>query len=169
MELKDIQTLVELVAKSGIHELELERAGMKVRIVGMAAPAAPAAGPTTQVVMAAPAMHQVPAMAFPTGASAPAAPAAGEGADAVQAAVIEEKLHKILSPIVGTYYQAASPTAEPFVKLGDRVRKGQVICIVEAMKVMNEIEADADGEVVKMLVSDGQPVEYNQPLLAIRT
>ena len=169
MELKDIQTLVELVATSGIHELELERAGMKVRIVGMAAPAAAPAGPTTQVVMAAPAMHQVPSMAFPTAAQAAPAAAAGEGADAVQAAVIEEKLHKILSPIVGTYYMAASPTAEPFVKLGDRVRKGQVICIVEAMKVMNEIEADADGEVVKILVSDGQPVEYNQPLLAIRT
>ncbi len=170
MELKDIQSLVELVAKSGIHELELERAGMKIRIVGQAAPAAPPAAPTTQVVMAAPAM---PAMSFPTAPVAAALPAAApaasaEGADAAQSAMIEEKLHKVASPIVGTFYAAASPTAEPFVKLGDRVRKGQVICIVEAMKVMNEIESDADGEVVKILVSDGTPVEYNQPLIALK-
>jgi acetyl-CoA carboxylase biotin carboxyl carrier protein len=83
-------------------------------------------------------------------------------------ALVEDKLHKVLSPIVGTFFAAASPTAEPFVKLGDKVKKGQVLCIVEAMKVMNEIESDVDGEVVKILADDGQPVEYNQPLFAIK-
>ena len=171
MEIKDIQILVELVAKSGIHELELERAGMRIRIVGLVAPAAAPAGPTTQVVMAGPSMGQMaqmPQMGFPTSASLAPASAAAEGADAAQNAIVEDKLHKVLSPIVGTFFQAASPTAEPFVKLGDRVKKGQVICIVEAMKVMNEIESDADGEVVKILANDGQPVEYNQPLFAIK-
>ena len=169
MEIKDIQTLVELVAKSGIHELELERAGMRVRIVGLAAPTAAPDGPTTQVVMAGPAMAPMPQMSFPTAAApAVAPPAEGSGADANQSAIVEDKLHKVLSPIVGTFYAAASPTAEPFVKLGDRVKKGQIICIVEAMKVMNEIESDADGEVVKILASDGQPVEYNQALFAIK-
>jgi acetyl-CoA carboxylase biotin carboxyl carrier protein len=168
MDIKEIQTLVELVAKSGIHELELERSGMKIRIVGQADHPAPATGPHTQVVMAAPApLQQMPQMSFPTPAgAAPAAPAAS--ADAAQMALVEDKLHKVLSPIVGTYFAAASPTAEPFVKLGDKVKKGQVLCIVEAMKVMNEIESDVDGEVVKILAEDGQPVEYNQPLFAIK-
>ena len=165
MDIKEIQTLVDLVAKSGIHELELERSGMKIRIVGQAAHPAPSTGPTTQVVMAAPA--PMPQMSFPAaGAAPPAAPAAG--ADAAQLALVEDKLHKVLSPIVGTFFMAASPTAEPFVKLGDKVKKGQVLCIVEAMKVMNEIESDLDGEVVKILADDGQPVEYNQPLFAIK-
>jgi acetyl-CoA carboxylase biotin carboxyl carrier protein len=165
MDIKEIKTLVELVASSGIHELELERSGNRIRIVGQAAHPAPSTGPTTQVVMAAPA--PMPQMSFPTPAgNAAAAPAAS--ADAAQSALIEEKLHKVLSPIVGTFFMAASPTAEPFVKLGDKVKKGQVLCIVEAMKVMNEIESDMDGEVVKMLAEDGQPVEYNQPLFAIK-
>ncbi len=168
MDIKEIQTLVDLVAKSGIHELELERAGMKIRIVGQADHPAPSTGPHTQVVMAAPAALQplpaMPQMSFPTAAGA--APAAS--ADAAQLALVEDKLHKVLSPIVGTFFLAASPTAEPFVKLGDKVKKGQVLCIVEAMKVMNEIESDMDGEVVKILADDGQPVEYNQPLFAIK-
>ena len=166
MDIKEIQTLVDLVAKSGIHELELERSGMKIRIVGQAAHPAPSTGPHTQVVMAAPSpMQPMPQMSFPT-AAGPAAPAAG--ADAAQLALVEDKLHKVLSPIVGTFFMAASPTAEPFVKLGDKVKKGQVLCIVEAMKVMNEIESDMDGELVKILADDGQPVEYNQPLFAIK-
>ena len=81
----------------------------------------------------------------------------------------EEELHLVKSPIVGTYYESPSPGSPPFVKTGDRVTQGQVLCIVEAMKLMNEIESDVAGEVVKILVSNGQPVEYGQPLFAIRT
>ncbi len=80
----------------------------------------------------------------------------------------EEKLHEVKSPIVGTFYESPSPGAPPFVKVGDRVEVGQVLCIVEAMKLMNEIESDVAGEVVKRIASSGQPVEYGQPLFAIR-
>ena len=81
----------------------------------------------------------------------------------------EEELHLVKSPIVGTYYESPSPGSPPFVKQGDRVTQGQVLCIVEAMKLMNEIESDVAGEMVKILVSNGQPVEYGQPLFAVRT
>jgi acetyl-CoA carboxylase biotin carboxyl carrier protein len=82
---------------------------------------------------------------------------------------LEEKLHEVKSPIVGTFYESPSPGAPPFVKVGDQVEVGQVLCIVEAMKLMNEIEADVAGEIVKRIASSGQPVEYGQPLFAIRT
>jgi acetyl-CoA carboxylase biotin carboxyl carrier protein len=81
---------------------------------------------------------------------------------------VEEELHTVKSPIVGTFYEAPGPGALPFVKAGDQVAAGQVLCIIEAMKLMNEIEADASGEIVKVLVNNGQPVEYGQPLFAIR-
>jgi acetyl-CoA carboxylase biotin carboxyl carrier protein len=79
-----------------------------------------------------------------------------------------EELHIIKSPIVGTFYAAASPEAQPFVKVGDAVQEGKVVCIVEAMKLMNEIEADVSGDIVRVLVENGQPVEYGQPLFAVR-
>jgi acetyl-CoA carboxylase biotin carboxyl carrier protein len=102
-------------------------------------------------------------------ASAPAAAAsAGKSAAAELAAELEEKLHEVKSPIVGTFYESPSPGAPPFVKVGDQVEVGQVLCIVEAMKLMNEIESDVAGEVVKRIASSGQPVEYGQPLFAIR-
>jgi acetyl-CoA carboxylase biotin carboxyl carrier protein len=89
-------------------------------------------------------------------------------ASAAPPAAAEEELHTVKSPIVGTFYEAPGPGALPFVKPGDQVAAGQVLCIIEAMKLMNEIEADASGEVVKVLVNNGQPVEYGQPLFAIR-
>jgi acetyl-CoA carboxylase biotin carboxyl carrier protein len=107
--------------------------------------------------MAAPPSQASQSAAAVPAASAPAAPKAAE-----------EELHTVKSPIVGTFYEAPGPGALPFVKPGDQVAAGQVLCIIEAMKLMNEIESDASGEVVKVLVSNGQPVEYGQPLFAIR-
>jgi acetyl-CoA carboxylase biotin carboxyl carrier protein len=101
----------------------------------------------------------------PTSYSAAAPPASPSIAPPAAA---EEELHNVKSPIVGTFYEAPGPGALPFVKPGDQVAAGQVLCIIEAMKLMNEIEADASGEVVKVLVNNGQPVEYGQPLFAIR-
>jgi acetyl-CoA carboxylase biotin carboxyl carrier protein len=95
-------------------------------------------------------------------------PAASHTPVAPPAAAEEEELHSVKSPIVGTFYEAPGPGALPFVKPGDQVAAGQVLCIIEAMKLMNEIESDASGEVVKVLVNNGQPVEYGQPLFAIR-
>jgi acetyl-CoA carboxylase biotin carboxyl carrier protein len=102
-----------------------------------------------------------------TSAGSPAAPTHTSPA-AELAAELEEKLHEVKSPIVGTFYESPSPGATPFVKIGDQVEVGQVLCIVEAMKLMNEIEADVAGEVVKRIASSGQPVEYGQSLFAIR-
>jgi len=108
-------------------------------------------------------MASAPAAA-PVAAPAHAAPSAA----AELAAEMEEKLHEVKSPIVGTFYESPSPGAPAFVKVGDQVEVGQVLCIVEAMKLMNEIEADVAGEVVKRIASSGQPVEYGQSLFAIR-
>jgi acetyl-CoA carboxylase biotin carboxyl carrier protein len=102
-----------------------------------------------------------------THSSAPAAPVPVASSPAAQVSA-EEELHAVKSPIVGTFYEAPGPGALPFVKPGDQVAAGQVLCIIEAMKLMNEIESDVSGEVVKMLVNNGQPVEYGQPLFAIR-
>jgi acetyl-CoA carboxylase biotin carboxyl carrier protein len=102
--------------------------------------------------------------AGPAVAAAPAAPVAAAAAPAA----VEEALHEVKSPIVGTFYESPSPGAPTFVKVGDEVEVGQVLCIVEAMKLMNEIEADVAGEIVRQIASSGQPVEYGQPLFAIR-
>ncbi len=162
MNSKEIKELIEFLIEKDVTEFELERGDVKMRIkrgqeVHMVqAPIAPviaapvaAALPIAQAPLAAP-------TAAPPGPSAPAAPPADEG------------LHTVKSPIVGTYYEAPSPGAPPFIKPGDHVTAGQVLCIVEAMKLMNEIESDVTGEVVKLLVANGQPVEYGQPLFAIR-
>src|SRR6266550_1293150 len=114
-------------------------------------------------------MDQLSRLMASAPAAAPAAAApTGKSAAAELAAELEEKLHEVKSPIVGTFYESPSPGAPPFVKVGDQVEVGQVLCIVEAMKLMNEIECDVAGEVVKRIASSGQPVEYGQPLFAIR-
>ena len=152
-ELKD---LIEYVEKSSFVEFELERDGFKIKLIKRTAVSGNGpAGPVVQTMMpAAPAVAA--AMPVPPG---PAAPALEESPD----------IHLIKSPIVGTFYRSNSPGAKAFVETGDRVSKGQVLCIVEAMKLMNEIESDCDGEVVEALVSNGQPVEYGEPLFRIRT
>jgi acetyl-CoA carboxylase biotin carboxyl carrier protein len=152
MNQKEIKELIEFLIEKDVAEFELERGDVKVRIK------------RAQAIAAAPAIaHFSPAgpVADVTGYAAHAAPAP-------TAPVEEPGLHMVKSPIVGTFYESPSPGAPPFVKPGDQVSLGQVLCIVEAMKLMNEIESDMAGEVAKMLVSNGQPVEYGQPLFAIR-
>jgi acetyl-CoA carboxylase biotin carboxyl carrier protein len=157
----EIKEIVELIAERGLQGLELERAGFRLKIDGKAA-SAPA-----PVVAAAPTAAPVAAAAAP--AAAPAAPAAAPAAPAPEAAAApEEDLYRIKSPIVGTFYRSPSPDASAFVQVGDKIKKGQTLCIVEAMKLMNEIESDVDGEVVEILPENAQAVEFDEPLFAIR-
>lgn len=163
MNQKELKELIDFLIEKDISEFELERGDVKVRIKRGAETAAP-------VITHAMPMTAMPMVAPLAGAShAPAAAAAPPASpSAAPAAAAEEELHTVKSPIVGTFYEAPGPGALPFVKPGDQVAAGQVLCIIEAMKLMNEIEADTSGEVVKVLVNNGQPVEYGQPLFAIR-
>lgn len=162
MNQKEIKELIEFLIEKDVTEFELERGDVKLRVkrgqeVHMVSAPMP--------VVAAP-VAAAPAIAHPAaGASAAPAPAAPATAPP---APEEEGLHTVKSPIVGTFYEAPSPGSPAFVKIGDSVKAGQVLCIVEAMKLMNEIESDVAGEIVKILVNNGQPVEYGQPLFAIR-
>jgi acetyl-CoA carboxylase biotin carboxyl carrier protein len=154
MNLKELRELIEFLREQDISEFELERGDVKVRIKrGSPAPAAP-------VIVSAPppATPQPIAPQGEASASAPGRPSSPA----------EEGLHIVKSPIVGTFYESPSPGSPPFVKSGDVVEAGQILCIIEAMKLMNEIEADAGGEIVKRLVNNGQPVEYGQALFSIR-
>lgn len=150
MDLRKLKTLIDLVSESNVSELEITEADGKVRIVKAGA---------TPMVMAAPMVQQAaPMMAAPVAAAAPAVEAA---------APVEETGHVVKSPMVGTFYRSSSPGAKPFAEVGDAVKAGQAVCIIEAMKIMNEIEADKDGVISKILVDNGQPVEYGQPLFII--
>jgi acetyl-CoA carboxylase biotin carboxyl carrier protein len=180
-DLQQLRELVEFLKANGIAEFDMERTDLKVRLKFAGLPpstgvdvsslsnlaSAIAAQSAAQVVpVAVPAaLPGVQAAAAPVGQATPAA-----SAPAVAAAEAgpEAGAHIVKSPIVGTFYDSPSPDADPFVKLGDRVSTGQVLCIVEAMKLMNEIESDFSGEIVKMYVKTGQPVEYGQPLFAIK-
>jgi acetyl-CoA carboxylase biotin carboxyl carrier protein len=153
MDLRKLKTLIDLVSESNISELEITEAEGKVRIVKAGA-AAVALAPAP---LAAPAAPLAAAVATPTAAPAPAA---AEVAEAPPAKVIK-------SPMVGTFYRAASPGAKPFVDVGDSVKTGQAVCIIEAMKIMNEIESDLEGRIVKMLCDNGQAVEFGQPLFIL--
>jgi acetyl-CoA carboxylase biotin carboxyl carrier protein len=156
--LEELRALVEFLKANEIAEFDMEQDDLKVRIKFAGATAA--AAPVSGIDMA----HLSRMMA-----SAPAAVAAPvAAASAAPAAPAEETLHEVKSPIVGTFYESPSPGAPAFVKIGDQVEAGQVLCIIEAMKLMNEIEADVAGEVVKRIAASGQPVEYGQPLFAIR-
>jgi acetyl-CoA carboxylase biotin carboxyl carrier protein len=163
MNQKELKELIEFLIEKDIAEFELERGDVKVRIKRAgehtvvhahgeprfyAVPPAPGAAPE---------LGAVPVVVAATPASTPAA-----------APAPEEGLHKVKSPIVGTFYEAPSPGAPPFVKVGDTVEVGQVLCIVEAMKLLNEIESDFAGEIVKKLAVNGQPIEYGQELFVIR-
>jgi acetyl-CoA carboxylase biotin carboxyl carrier protein len=159
--LNELRELVEFLKANEIAEFDMEQDDLKVRIkfAGEPVVAAPAAGfdmsQLSRLMASAPAAAPASAVAAPVAAAAPAAD-------------VEEKLHEVKSPIVGTFYESPSPGAPAFVKVGDQVEVGQVLCIVEAMKLMNEIEADVAGEVVKRIAASGQPVEYGQPLFAIK-
>jgi acetyl-CoA carboxylase biotin carboxyl carrier protein len=161
MNQKELKELIEFLIEKDVAEFELERGDVKVRIkrgadaqqISVISPMASLpAGAPLPVASPGPSPHtHIPA----AGAAAPASPP-------------EEELHLVKSPIVGTFYEAPAPGAPPFVKPGDTVQAGQVLCIIEAMKLMNEIESDMSGEIVKVLAANGKPVEYGQPLFSIR-
>lgn len=174
MNIKEIRDIVDLITEKGIAEFEMERSGFRIRISRRAAQS-----PSEPVYF------QVPgAMATPTALAAPspAAPPSSSGGGARSTlptpppsmgasgggGALSEEIHTVKSPMVGTYYAAPAVGAPPFVEPGVRVRAGQVLCIIEAMKLMNEIETEVEGEVVKCHVENGQPVEFGQPLFDIR-
>ena len=145
MDLQEVLKLLELMETHKLDEIEVEQGGVRIRLKKGGPP------PVAQVIAApAPAPH-------------PAAAAA-----AAKPAEVDKDLAQIVSPMVGTFYRAASPDAEPFVNDGDRITAEQVVCIIEAMKVMNEIKAEIEGEIVSVLVENGESVEYGQPLMTIR-
>ncbi|MBI2832915.1 MAG: acetyl-CoA carboxylase biotin carboxyl carrier protein [Acidobacteria bacterium] len=163
MNLDEIRSILELVREHELSEFELERDGLKIRIrkdaihqpsllmSGVPAPAGTATLPAPAA--AAPARETPPSIAEP-------APEAGEEAD--------YDLAVVSSPIVGTFYRSAEPASPPFVEVGETVKKGQVLCIIEAMKLMNEIESEYDGDLVKIYVENGQPVQYGERLFALK-
>jgi acetyl-CoA carboxylase biotin carboxyl carrier protein len=161
MDLRKLKTLVDLVSESNISELEITEADGKVRIV-KADLGARSAGPWVQAPVAAPMAVPALAQAAPQPMSAPLAQATP-----VAPAPVPETGHVVRSPMVGTFYRSSAPGAKPLVEVGQPVKEGDPICIIEAMKIMNEIDADKDGTVTKILVENGQAVEFDQPLLVI--
>jgi acetyl-CoA carboxylase biotin carboxyl carrier protein len=159
MNLDDIKQILDLVREHDLAEFEIERDGLKVRI----RKAGREVGFVPQTVMAPAAPPMVSSSVPSPAAPSPANVAAGPGAepDAVDLGVVK-------SPIVGTFYRSAEPGAPAFVDVGDVVKKGQVLCIIEAMKLMNEIESDCDGEIVKIYVENGKPVQYGDRLFAVK-
>ena len=150
---RELKELMEYLENSSFVEFEIEREGLKLKLVRRGSPEANGQPAPAAMVAAAP---------QPSAGSAPAV--------RPQAAPQEPPdMHLVKSPIVGTFYRSSAPDAKPFVAPGDRVAKGKVLCIVEAMKLMNEIESDCDGEIVEVLVANGQPVEFGEPLFRIRT
>ena len=163
-DMKELKELIEFLKENKTGEFDLERGELKVCIKFAQEGGADLAGlariipaqPSQPIAATAPATGLLPAVH--AAAPAPAPPAAAE----------EESLHIVKSPIVGTFYESPSPGSPAFAKIGDHIDAGQVLCIIEAMKLMNEIESDASGEVVKRFVTNGQPVEYGQQLFALR-
>ncbi len=155
MDLRKLKTLIDLVAESGIAEIEVTEGEDKVRIVKHGPAVAPVAMPTTATYLAAP---PPPAIA---------APAASSVAPAAAAEPAEPKGTLVKAPMVGTFYRAPSPGAKAFVDVGQTVKPGDTLCIIEAMKLLNEIEAEVAGEIKEVLVENGQAVEYGQPLFVI--
>jgi acetyl-CoA carboxylase biotin carboxyl carrier protein len=156
MDLRKLKTLIDLVSDSNVSELEITEAEGKVRIVK---------GGGAVVHSYAPAPVYAPPA--PAGAAPAAAPAAAPTAAPAVAAAAAETAHAVKSPMVGTFYRSASPGAKPFVEVGSTVKEGDTICIIEAMKILNEIEADKSGTITRILCDNGQAVEYGQPLFHI--
>jgi acetyl-CoA carboxylase biotin carboxyl carrier protein len=153
---KEILELMDRVAQSGLGLLEIESAGMRLRIEGKKgeSPSEPVRG-------------EVPVASAFRAVAPPASPQPAEALPQGEEEA-EDSWHLITSPIVGTFYRTPNPESDPFVAIGDHVNKGKVLCIIEAMKLMNEIEADADGMVVKVYPQNGQPVEYGEKLFALK-
>ena len=152
MDLRKLKTLIDLVSESNVSELEITEAEGKVRIVK--GPVGGVPGATMMYAQPTPMPMAAPALA-------PAAPAVVEAAPAVAAG------HEVKSPMVGTFYRSSSPGGKPFVEVGSVVKEGETICIVEAMKILNEIESDKAGTVTRILIENGEAVEYGQPLFVI--
>jgi acetyl-CoA carboxylase biotin carboxyl carrier protein len=158
--LREIRELMDVLDERQISEFEMEKGGVRIRIKrGVSGESA-----TSPLFM----NHHAPAWPAAPPLEAPASEPASAKSTAAEAAESGEEIHLVKSPIVGTYYGAPSPSAPSFVKVGDEVQVGQALCIIEAMKLMNEIESDAAGEIVRIYVENGQPVEYGQSLFAIR-
>ena len=151
MTFEQIKALIDIVCQKGLHELEVERSDFRVKIVGSA-----------------PASQAPVAMAAAPVSAPPASSGERSTTETPTEAPLAKGHHSIVSPIVGTFYGSPSPDSDPYVQVGDRVRIGQVLCIIEAMKLMNEIESDADGEIVEILPGNAQPVEFGEPLFVIR-
>ncbi|HKR65536.1 MAG TPA: acetyl-CoA carboxylase biotin carboxyl carrier protein [Thermoanaerobaculia bacterium] len=160
MNFKEILELIDKVADSGISAVEVEQAGTKVRIEGKSS--------EKHVFVTGAEMksesHAMPAMPMIAAVSSPESKKEEEK----KASESDPSMHILTSPIVGTFYRAASPESGPFVEVGSRIKKGQVLCIVEAMKLMNEIESDVDGVIEKIFPSNAQPVEFGEPLFTIK-
>jgi acetyl-CoA carboxylase biotin carboxyl carrier protein len=150
MDLRKLKTLIDLVSESNISELEITEAEGKVRIVKAVVPALAAPG-----AVAAPGVAEVSRAALAAAAAADHAEESGPVCKIIK------------SPMVGTFYRASGPSAKPFIEVGDSIKQGQPVCIIEAMKIMNEIEADCDGKVVRILCENGQAVEFGQPLFSV--
>jgi acetyl-CoA carboxylase biotin carboxyl carrier protein len=171
LNMDELRDLVQLIAEHGFTDFELEREGFRVRLRREFAPQIvsaltqqPAAQPQVSTPEATTAGADAASAQSTTGHPQPKHP----GAEAEAAASADEDLHIITSPIVGTFYRTPSPTSEPFVRIGSHVESDTTVCIIEAMKLMNEIQAETTGEVAKIYVENGQPVEYGQPLFGIK-
>jgi len=155
MNFDEIKQLLDMVREHDLSEFELERDNFKIRVRKNVS------GQWTATLPPVSHVNYAPVLAPPAAAPAPAAPALSDAQEEVEFAIVK-------SPIVGTFYRAPEPGAKAFAEVGDMVRKGQVLCIIEAMKLMNEINSDVDGEVVKIYVENGQPVQYGERLFAIK-
>ena len=149
MNLKELKELIDLIQKSEVAEIEFEKAGVRVRIKKQYATAIPPPPPVET--------SSAPPVAVETPSPQPAQPAPAE----------QSGLFTLTSPVVGTFYRSASPDTEPYVEVGSIVKKGQILCVIEAMKLMNEIESEFDGKIVEILAENAQPVEYGEPLFRI--
>jgi len=158
MEIKEIQDLIKFVAKSGVAEVELESKGFKI-VIKTQHPELPA--PAPQVI------HTMAPSALPAAAPAPAPAPSVPAASAPAAGADDSRYVTVKSPMIGTFYRRPSPDKDIFVNVGDEIKPGKVLCIIEAMKLFNEIEAEISGRVVKILAEDASPVEYDQPLFLV--
>lgn len=166
MSTQDIQQLIDFISQSGLDEVNIETSDLKINVKRYAAgaPAAPAApAPTMASIPAAPSPTVSPAAVAPTAAAQPAAPVATPAA----APAANANYITIKSPMIGTFYRSSSPDTPMFVEVGDSISEGKVVCIVEAMKLFNEIESEVSGRIVKILVENATPVEYDQPLFLV--
>jgi acetyl-CoA carboxylase biotin carboxyl carrier protein len=163
MDLKEIKAVIDLMTKNGLTEFELEKADFKIRVRRGGSGEVICAPP---VVTAGPAIHLAPA-ALPSGGSGASSPALA-GGDETSSSGGGARLQQIVSPMVGTFYSSPSPDSEPYIKVGSEVNEDTVVCIIEAMKVMNEIKAEMAGVISEILAVNGKPVEFGKPLFSVR-